>query len=313
VTGAAPRLPTPLAEGDAAGARDRASATPRREVTKPTSAPGERVAAKDVATLRDLQLWMYGAITGPEPDVAAVVTDGPRLGARDRFEVYRSGYVSRLVECLVDDYPVLAAALGEDAFEALATAYIARHPSRAFTLNPYGQHMSAFCREAPPPFDGFDELRGFAADLASLEWALVEVLHAEIAPALDLEALKAVPPEKWPGARLVRSEALRVCRFDFPVNTFFQAVKSTGGVPPIPAAAASATAVYLHRLSLWRMELTPAMARVLEALARGDTLGDALGTIAVEADDAARAEAEQSVMIWFREWVSSGFFARVEV
>ncbi len=156
-------------------------------------------------------------------------------------------------------------------------------------------------------------MRGFAADLASLEWALVEVLHAEIAPALDLAALQAVAPEKWPGARLVPSDALRVLRFDFPVNPFFQAVKSAGEIPAIPKAAASATAVYRHRLSLWRMELTPAMARVLEALARGETLGDALGSIAVEADDAARAEAEQSVMIWFREWVASGFFARVEV
>jgi hypothetical protein len=60
------------------------------------------------------------------------------------------------------------------------------------------------------------------------------------------------------------------------------------------------------------MDLTPAMTRVLSALLDGAAILDALGKMGVdETDPAAIAEAERSVMVWFREWVSSGLFARL--
>ena len=85
-------------------------------------------------TLRETQVWMVGAITGANADADArdverFITPGPRMTAAERFEVYRSGYHARLVECLLDDYPVLAAMLGEEQFGALCRAYVDRHPS----------------------------------------------------------------------------------------------------------------------------------------------------------------------------------------
>jgi hypothetical protein len=72
--------------------------------------------------------------------------------------------------------------------------------------------------------------------------------------------------------------------------------------------------VYRRGFVVWRMDLTPAMAGLLDALFGGATLGEALGAIAVHAEDAdALAEAERNVMLWFREWVAGGFFARVEL
>ena len=57
------------------------------------------------------------------------------------------------------------------------------------------------------------------------------------------------------------------------------------------------------------MDLTPAMTRVLDAMLGGSPLGEALSKIGVdETDSAAVQEAERSVMVWFREWVGSGFF-----
>ncbi len=66
-------------------------------------------------------------------------------------------------------------------------------------------------------------------------------------------------------------------------------------------------------MTLWRMGLTPAMASLLEALSAGHSLGAALETFdaGLGAEDA--AEAERNVMVWFREWVAAGFFARVEL
>jgi hypothetical protein len=279
--------------------------------------------------LRDLQVWMVGAITGAEADADAktverYVTAGPRLGAAERFDIYRSGYHARLVECLLDDYPVLAAILDQkdrlerneaDAgqFEALCRAYVDRHPSASPNLNGFGRHMASFCREVDlAGFPGFAKVGKFASDLAALEWALVEVLHAETAPPLDIQALQAMPPEAWAAARFIRSDALRLLRFEYPVNAVFIANRIDEVVPEVPAPSPNAVAVYRKDMQLWRMDLTPAMLGVLEPLVQGKSLGEALETVEAECTDPdVLAQTGANLMVWFREWVDAGFFTRV--
>jgi hypothetical protein len=299
------RLPKPMREAERAGAA-RASATPAGfHRTKRAAAATPHVPRTVPRGLCDVQLWMVGAITGSDADAEnaeAVVTAGPRLSAQERLDIYRSGYRARLVECLVDDYPVLAETLGEERFRALCHAYIDRHPSTSPSLNAFGRHMAAFCRETEGRF---------ASELATLEWALVEVLHAATPAALDLATLQAIPIEAWAAARLARSESVRLLMFEHPVNAYYQA-RRMGEEPPIPSASPSSTAVYRQGLTLWRLDLTPAMTRVLSALLEGAPIGEALERMgADEADPDALAEAERSVMTWFREWVQSGFFERV--
>jgi hypothetical protein len=308
------RLPKPVHAGESATVRERASATSAR----PVRTSGQKGSTSGKAAprgLRDVQIWMVGAITGSEADAEnaeAVVTAGPLLSARERLEIYRSGYRSRLVECLLDDYPVLAQTLGEERFESLCHAYMDRHPSSSPSLNAFGRHMPAFAKSREGTF---------ASELAAIEWALVEVLHAATPPALDLAALQAIPVEAWAGARLPKSDAVRLLTFEHPVNAYYQACR-VGERPEVPLPAASATVVYRQELTLWRLDLTPAMTRVLSALLGGETIGEALSRMGVgdrrkslrDDDDAdALAEAERSVMVWFREWVSAGFFQRVDL
>ncbi|HEX7670433.1 MAG TPA: hypothetical protein VF395_12645, partial [Polyangiaceae bacterium] len=172
-------------------------------------------------------------------------------------------------------------------------------------------HMPAFLLEAEL-HSGTAPARQFLSELAALEWALVEVIHAETPPPLDLGALQALPPEAWATAWFEPSAAVRLHRFSHPVNRYFQKCRVSDEAPPIPEPEAAATVVYRHGLTVWRMDLTSAMARVLEALLGRVPIGDALGRLGVdESDPAAIAEAERSVMVWFREWVSSGLFAEL--
>ena len=280
-------------------------------------------AAKTAKSLRDVQVWMVSAITGPEADASArdverYVTAGPRLSAADRFDIYRSGYHARLVECLLDDYPVLGAMLqplGDDAFETLCRAYVDRHPSASPNLNGFGRHMASFCREGKVEgIPGFDDLRVFASELATLEWSLVEVLHAETAAPLEIAALQALPPEAWARARFITNPALHVFRFEYPVNAVFIANRIEEIVPEVPARSPNAVAVYRKDMQLWRMDLTPAMLGVLEPLLAGKTLGEALEAIEAEATDPEiLAQTGANLMVWFREWVDAGFFTRIEL
>jgi hypothetical protein len=257
-------------------------------------------------SLPELQAWLVRAITADAPlDPTGIVRPSASMAPAERLHVYRYAYRARLIECLRDDYPVLALSLGDTKFNELCHLYIERHPSRSTSLNDFGRHMSDLCADSEL------EARAFYCDLARLEWALVEVIHAPIA-SLDLEALQRVPPDAWGNARLVPSEALRLLRFGYPVNAYYQAARTTHEAPALPEPSATATAVYRRGLGLWRMDLTPAMTRVLEALLAQATIGDALGQIGVnEADPEALAEAERSVMTWFREWVVGGFFAEL--
>jgi hypothetical protein len=311
------RLPSPVADGEGeAPLFERASATSARATRSRTPLHAvQGGGAPAWGSLRELEEGMIEAITGAEAaaaDAAPRITAGPRLGARERLEIYRSGYRARLVECLDDDYPILARTLGGDAFEQLAHQYIERFPSRSPSLNAFGRRLPELCRVAE--LGEHAGSRSFLAELASLEWALVEIVHAKEPPPFDLAALKAIPVERWGTARLVRSEAVRLLHFEHPVNAYYQACRTKDELPHIPSPSPSATAVYRRSWRLWRMDLTRAMTRVLDALLDGQTIEESLGRIGVDESDAeALAEAERSVMVWFSEWMQGGFFAGVEL
>jgi hypothetical protein len=243
-------------------------------------------------SLREEQLWFARAVmTGAGMELAdGRLTAGPRLDARQRLDVYRRGYEARLVECLADDYPVLQMALGPEAFEALCRVYVERYPSEAPNLNGYGRHMAEVCE-------------GFAADLATLEWAIVEVIHQPAGAPLTMEDLAGIPMDAWATARLLPSRALRLLALAYPANDYFQAVRD-GHAPPLPGPLPSATVVYRSGPTVWRMGLTPPMHRVLAALIGGQPLEAALSL--------AEDESPERLTAWFREWVSSGLFVGVD-
>jgi hypothetical protein len=333
-------LGVPLEGGPSdAFVRERASATPRRHgagaspAVSATLVPRAKTgsSARLDVPLRALQHWFAsavmfpagvvrglaegehsGALAVPLEDVERVLLPSRHLAGIDRLAIYGDAYRARLVECLADDYPALKSALGDDPFETLCLRYIARHPSQSPNLNFFGRHMASFCRTEAALVPGAPAQGlplAFAADLAALEWALVEVLHAPSAEKLDLAQLATVAPQQWAGARFRPSTTVRVLTFDYPVNDFFQAFRNDQG-PAVPPASWSATAVFRDGTTIWRMNLSRAMHVLLTALSGGTPLGSALDML-VQAEKISDEEGAQ-VMVWFRDWVRHGFFASIE-
>jgi hypothetical protein len=189
-------------------------------------------------------------------------------------------------------------------FEALCREYIARHPSTGPSLNAFGRHMAELCAARANPW------AAFAADLARLEWAIVEVIHAPSTAPLSLADLANVPTDAWGSARLESTPALRLLRSEFPVNSYYQATRD-GMNPEIPSSTPSSTAVYRSGPTVWRMTLTSTMFELLSRLTSGATLADALESTTASISDESDEVAASRVMGWFREWVSSGLFSRV--
>src|SRR5262245_16359492 len=149
-----------------------------------------------------LQRWFATQVAEPARGATARraararVLPSATLRPEERLAIYARMYVSRLHDCLADDYAAVAAVLGEAGFARLVRAYLLRHPSRHYSLPALGRRLPEFLRTAAVP------RRALLTDLARLELAMNEVFHAPAAAALDGAALAAVPPALWPRAKL---------------------------------------------------------------------------------------------------------------
>lgn len=301
------------ATADALGMHERASAS--KDKGSPSSANALGRAPDwlpERLTLATLQRWFLDVITTPESEAAPIdelsatrlATPGPRLSALSRVDIYRRGYHLRLLECLADDYPVLAGTLGPPEFEALCRRYVAEHPSQSPSLNEYGQHMAEHCRRSTLAH------ADFLAELSRLEWAVVQSIHAPTAATLSVDELGLIPGERWPDARLRANPSLCILAFAYPVNAHFQA-HFQGQTLPVPKPRASSLAVYRTSRSVWRLELTAPMETLFSALASGTPLGAALEQVAPLLAEQSENEAAALVGGWFRHGVASGLFSAV--
>ncbi len=303
---------------DALGLHERASATPERSEHEHHAHQAVLGNAPEWTqgklTLRTQQEWFAAIVSTPQEKPAPVdqssvgrlVTPSATLSALERIDIYRRGYHARLIECLVDDYPVLQHALGQEAFEVLCRAYIARHPSTGPSLNYFGRHMAEFCRSESLPLPC-----GFAADLATLEWSIVLCIHAPTAHAIDFQDLAKVPPERWPGARFALNPSLRSLRLEYPVNSYLQAFRQrrVPNLEELQKPRATVVAVYRTGRSVWRLELEPALVTLIEALQGGATLEAALAQVQSSLADKTEQEASKLVAYCFQHSVSSGLFS----
>ena len=187
--------------------------------------------------LRELQARFLRSIaTAPEhgfdPVLLELVEGRGRLGCTERLGVYAEMYRARLLDVLRDDFPRVAAVLGGDRFTALAGAYLERHPSTDPSVRWVGTDFADFLAECGPVNE-----HPFLADLARLEWTRLAVFDAADAVPLRLEALRAIPPSKWPRLTFHPVPALRVLRCAWPVHELWAADDPTAAARTVRPAA----------------------------------------------------------------------------
>ncbi|MEY2880105.1 MAG: hypothetical protein RLZZ15_2485 [Verrucomicrobiota bacterium] len=283
------------------------------------------------ADLRALQRLMIHALVQPltaDDKLAPRFVDGrpmaeavgdfikpnARLTAVERLAIYSRSYWYRLIESVYDDSPGLRALLGEKKFDALVRAYLAKHPSRSFTMRNLCARLPAFIR-AHPRWTAPDTVLAHA--IARFEWAQTVAFDGEARPVVTPDALARTPPARL---RLALQPYLTLLALDWPVDDYVIAVKQRdalrGEASNVATAAPRAaskkivrrprrrpTFVVVHRynLRLYYKRVDAAAIRILEKLAAGRPLTAAIAAAGPSAKPAQIRE-------WFATWMELGWF-----
>jgi len=288
-------------------------------------------------TLDELQRWIQAVITHPRGVISGIESDAAReqiaigpaqaervvtrsraLTAIERLEIYNHAYFGRLLDCLREEFSVLAEAVGSDIFDAFAVAYLQSHPSQSYTLGRLGEKFPEFLTETRPPAASTDEGTAtwpeFMIDLARLERVVNEVFDgsgAEGKALLDGTQLQVIPAERWPEARLVCVPCLRLVKLNYPVNDYFTAIRR-GGQATIPEPGVSYVAVTRRDYRVLRYSLEAAQFELLQALIEQNPIGKAIERAAA-VSSLADAEFADALRGWFRFWTAEGFFRDVVI
>ena len=270
-----------------------------------------RASAERKLPLPRLERWFQGEIVRPHEGgrraaaVESLILPSRHLSPAERLGIYGSMYFARLHEALREDYPAVAKVAGHAVFERLARAYLARHPSRHYSLNFLGRKLPEFL-EGPVRVPR----RALLADVARVERAMSEAFDAQASPGLTPARMGLIPPAAWETGRIRMVESLRLLALSHRANAIVSACRKDR---PLPTRERKRTwvAVYRKEWTVWRMDLTEPMHAVLSALSAGRPLGAALASGA-GSFRGTPAELPAEVHRWFREWATAGLFAALE-
>lgn len=179
-------------------------------------------------TLRELQEAMSRSLIGIAAArcsgglaeaAAAAPVPGLSPAAQSRLSIHRSTCRGTLINALGMSYPAVQRLVGREFFASAAQHFIDEHaggvPDSAY-LNEYGREFGAFLRS-------FDAAAGlcYLADVAELEWAVNEALHAPEAARLDAAQL-AIRIGGDPEVRFVPHPSIRLLSLRYPADTIWR-------------------------------------------------------------------------------------------
>ncbi|HJT14096.1 MAG TPA: DNA-binding domain-containing protein [Dongiaceae bacterium] len=237
-------------------------------------------------------------LLGRSQEILQSVRGNARESAETMFGVYRNAYWARLVEALGNDLPGLKALMGDAAFDRMARAYIAKHPSQHPSIRWAGRHLAEFLATEAPYRD-----EPWFADMARFDWALAFAFDAADAPAASLADLVGVPPEFWGSIRIVFHPTLDAFRTSTPVDEARPRLLED-------AATQLDSAVRCDRaIMAWRIAHDVKFRAIdalefsaLQAMRDGATFGDLCELVAGEVDpETAPLRAAQILQGWL-EW-----------
>ncbi len=241
-----------------------------------------------MSELARLQQQFYAYVTNGAPLDGVIATGDP--------QVYARMYASRLHDALVEDYPKLRAALGDDQFAALAHRYFQARPPRSFTLRDAGVDLSTYLRDAETA------LGLWPSQVAALERARVEAFDGRDAVVLAQDDVAAVG-DALPDLILRWVPTSSLVNLTWNVDDMWSAIEDASS----PVAPAMLDGTTPRTVLVWRRDTT-VIHRTLDAdeaelapqLVAGASFAEICEVLAAHHGDEAAPRAVELLLRWLQ-------------
>ncbi len=195
--------------------------------------------------LRELQTAFKRHLMERDSAIAEHIAVTGDLDVDTRLAIYGNAYYARLIESLEQDYEAIHVLLGDDDFTELCQRYIETYPSKFYSLRWFGQYMSEFLA-GHEPYDKHPYLR----ELAVFEWTFIEAFDAADAPIASETDAAQVPPDKWPGLKIILHPSVHWFEYEWNILPVWKAATSEElSMPELVSLPQKAHCV------VWRQEL----------------------------------------------------------
>jgi hypothetical protein len=218
-------------------------------------------------------------------DETEVVSNEGKASVYARLNVYTSGYLLRLLDCMYADYAISKKFMGDEVFDSFAKAYLLYHPSTSFTLYDLGKAFPDFLNKTKPPEQeggdpAFEEFMAIPIALARLERARQEAMRAPgTEDKLQLEYEISIQNILFNTLKITTPGCLQLLELDFPMVKFFTSVyRDEEYEMPSPQKTFTAVSRKNYRVSM--CDITENQHMLLTFIQTGDSLYDAINTTA---------------------------------
>ena len=253
-------------------------------------------------SLRALQTHFLAYLRAPLTQMQGAVVDTPTVSADRRLQIYADAYRLRLLDALADNYPMLHALLGDDAFAELGARYLEAQPSRHFSIRYFGHRLAEFVAGQSPYAQ-----QPVLADLANFEWVLRDVFDAADATALMPKDVAAIAPELWPELRFKLHPTVRRLDLTWNAPVIWKALDEQLD-PPAPQINKHITAwlIWRHDLKIQFRSLEVDEAWAIDALRLNATFAELCAGLCEWVDEShAALHAARLIQRWLIEGVLS--------
>lgn len=221
-------------------------------------------------SLAELQRRFARALRDPGLAAPQSLRGRTENGRSRRFDVYRNNMTVSLIDALESTFPAVYKLVGGEYFAAAARAYISEHPPRSPVLLLYGESFGEF-------LDRFPSASGvpYLGDVARLEWARINALHAADVEPARIDVLSRLSEESLESAALTPHPSLGLVASRWPVVSLWQASIDPNGEVEVDMRNPEQALVVRPALRVEVRRLPPGGAVFVNAMLSGCRLGEA--------------------------------------
>lgn len=237
---------------------------------------------------------MARLVSSADPADATLFAGGPVLSPLAQIGIYREQYHLRLVEAVQEDLLGLTKWVGESTVHEWVVGYLAKHPSRSWTLNRASLRFADWLADQP----GVSVAQ---VEMARVDRAVQMGFEAGAGRPLSLADLASVPV-------LALAPHVTLLQQSTNVHAVRSALLADQSAPELVEAPLFLVLYRQNRgMRHWIMDEAPW--RVLEGLAAGTALMESVQAV-VDGGLVAPEALEGAVATWFRDFAEDGLLVR---